>query len=180
MVKINLKRIMFLMLGLLLISLVLKCSVFHSYWDIAADKIMAKRMQYNVSVTADELEEFAKLWPQYKEFTETQNNFISSYSPELPSRAISWRERVWFRYHSCDIDRFFYVQQRIDYLLHALDIRRDAQAILDELPNSNDEVTMQMIDLQKRRIAAADMSFSELILVTANEEKLRELLQIYP
>lgn len=168
------------MLGLVMIISVLECSVFHSFWDIAADRIMAKRMQYDVSITADELEEFAKLWPQYQEFTKTKSEFISSYSPEPPSKIINWRDRIWFRYHSCDIDRFFYIQQRIDYLLRALYIRRDAQAILDELPNSNDEVTMQMIDLQKRRIAAADMSFSELIIVTANEEKLRELLQIHP
>lgn len=179
MVKQSRSRTMFLLIGLVLIFAILRCQI----WENPADRhnrIMAqKRAQYTVDIHAGELGEFVKLFPEYKKLG-FDKDFNVPYLETLPSGALDWKKRIWFVYHHWDANRFYYVQQRLIYLLQALEIRRDAQGIIDLLTSSEeepDEVAQQMIELQKQRIKAADMSFSELILISAREKELKELLK---
>ena len=135
-----------------------------------------KRAAYGVEITPAEINSFARLWPEYKKLG-LDKDFNVSYMVKLPEDAIDWKRRLWFRYHHWDANRFFYVQQRIGYLLQAIDIRRDAQNILDELSDQKDDLSMQLKKLQKMRIKAATMSFSELLIVSSRENQLRELLK---
>lgn len=178
MVKQSRSRTMFLLIGLVLILAVLRCQI----WENPADRhnrIMAqKRAQYTVDIHAKELDEFVKLLPEYKKFG-FDKDFYVPYLETLPSGALDWKRRIWFVYHHWDANRFYYVQQRLIYLLQALEIRRNAQAVIDLIMSQEkvDEVGEQMIELQKQRIKAADMSFSELIMISAREKELKELLK---
>ncbi|MBR1825198.1 MAG: hypothetical protein IJ770_01255 [Alphaproteobacteria bacterium] len=178
MVKQGLGRTMFLLIGLVLIFAILRCQI----WENPADRlnrIMAqKRAQYTIDIHAKELDEFLKLLPEYKKFG-FDKDFYVPYLDVLPSGALDWKKRIWFLYHHWDANRFYYVQQRLIYLLQALEIRRDAQAIIDLVLSKEeiDDVAEQMIELQKQRIKAAEMSFSELILISAREKELKKLLK---
>jgi hypothetical protein len=135
-----------------------------------------KRAAYELEITPAEISAFVRLWPEFKQLG-LDKDFNVSYMVLLPSEAADWKRKLWFRYHQWDADRFFYVQQRIGYLLQAIEIRRDAQNILDSLSGRYDELSEQLCELQRLRIKSATMSFAEMLAVSSREEQLRELLK---
>ncbi len=207
MVKQSLSRTMFLLLGLVAVFAVLRFQMWENPLDRYDRIIKQKRVQYTIDIHAKELDEFVRLLPEYKRLG-LEKDFNVAYLDVLPSKALDWKKKIWFIYHHWDADRFYYVQQRLIYLLQALEIRRNSQGIIDLIaakeqkmaakklaaknkyePKSKakaakdkqeeeeEEVLLQMLELQKQRIKVADMSFSELILITARERELRELLK---
>ena len=176
MVKQGLKETMLFVLGIVAIISVCRCQL-GEYPLARYERIIAqKRMAYTPEITVEEVNGFARLWPEFKRLG-LDKDFNVSYMAVLPEEAMDWKRKLWFLYHHWDANRFFYVQQRIGYLLQALEIRRNAQAILDVLADRNSPLDEQMKDLQRMRMNAVDISFSELLIVSSREKELLELLK---
>ena len=167
---------MMLLVVVIAIILVCRCQLGESPMA-QYERIMGqKRASYGVEITPAEVSSFMRLWPEFKKLG-LDKDFNIWYLTALPSEAADWKRKLWFRYHHWDANRFFYVQQRIGYLLQAIEIRRDAQNILDDLADRKDALSEQLKELQRMRIKAATMSFSELMSVSSRENQLRELLK---
>lgn len=172
----GLKQTMLFVLGIVAIIFVCRYQL-GEYPSEQYERIMSrKRAAYELEITPAEISSFARLWPEFKQLG-LDKDFNVSYMALLPSEAADWKRKLWFRYHHWDADRFFYVQQRIGYLLQALEIRRDAQNIIDSLDGRYDELAEQLRELQRMRIKSATMSFAELLAVSTRENQLRELLK---
>ena len=176
MVKQGLKETMLFVIGIVAIVSVCRCQL-GEYPMARYERIIAqKRMHYTTEITKEEIDGFARLWPEFQKLG-LDKDFNVSYMAVLPEEAMDWKRKLWFLYHHWDANRFFYVQQRIGYLLQAIEIRRNAQAILDVLADRHSDLDEQMKELQRKRISAAEISFSELLIVSSREQELRELLK---
>ena len=67
MVILNRRRWLILTLFACLIVFVLKCQVSEPGWERSNIEISLKQQNYTAEITAEELDEFIKLWPQFKE-----------------------------------------------------------------------------------------------------------------
>lgn len=179
MVKNGVSRTIYFVFGLLAIIWIVNINLTKTSWEKSKEAMAKKSSSYSVEITEEELREFMKFWPEFKQiglFSKKE----TSYSPLKPSQTVNWIMRFWFVYHRLDADRFFYVQQRLIYLLQAMEVQRNAQNIIDQLEDREDELSLQMIELQNSRIKAQNLAFNELIMVSAHEEELRELFKKYP
>ena len=61
------KRLFWLMICIFLIIQVSKCQVTETIWNRANLEIIAKQQNYKAEITASELDDFIRLWPQYKQ-----------------------------------------------------------------------------------------------------------------
>ncbi|MBO5997794.1 MAG: hypothetical protein J6P93_04645 [Alphaproteobacteria bacterium] len=179
MVKYDLRQIILCGLGVLAILFVVLSKTSETSWERSKAVLAEKRNHYTVEVTEKELQEFIKFWPEFKQIGLFSKKDVS-YSALRPSENVNWIMRFWFVYHQMDAERFFYVRQRLIYLLQALDIKRNAEEIIEQMEDRNDALSQQMIELQKSRINALKMAFEELLLVSAYEDKLREIFKKYP
>ena len=176
MVKEELRRKMFLVLGLVLIFAVCRCQVSYNPFERYNNIMAHKRAAYSTNLKAAEVNDFLRLWPKYKELG-FDKELAVPYLTVLPDAALNWKQRLWFHYNYWDANRFFYVQQRLTYLLQVLETRRDAKTTIELCSDMEDEIAMDMIELQKRRLDAGDIASSELLLVSSKEKELRELLK---
>ena len=176
MVSSKLCRVMCLLLAVLLIIGICHCQISYSPSKRFEEIMSWKRAAYSADIKAAELHEFIKLMAEYKKLGFDKDIDVSSLDV-MPEEALNWYQRLWFRHHYWDANRFFYVQQRVIYILQALDIHRDAQATLDLLQDREDELSSQMCDLQKKRIKATDIPAKEMLLISTKEQELRELLK---
>lgn len=176
MVMQGLKKTMYFIIGVVAIVAVCRCQLGENPLAHYEQIMAQKRMHYATEISADEINGFVRLWPEYKKLG-LDKDFNVSYMAVLPEEAMDWQHKLWFMYHHWDANRFFYVQQRIGYLLQAIEIRRNAQAVLDVLEDRHSPLDEQMKELQRLRINAAVISFSELVLVSSREQELIELLK---
>lgn len=176
MVKESLKRKMFFILGLVMIFAVCRCQISYDPFERYDSIMKNKRANYSTSLKTAEVNDFLRLWPKYKELGFDKELYVP-YLTVLPDSALNWKQRMWFHYNYWDANRFFYVQQRLNYLLQVLKMRRDAKATIDLCADMEDEVAEQMIELQRRRLDSADITSSELLLVSAKEKELTELFK---
>lgn len=183
MVKQNLSHTMFFVLGVLAISTVLKYRLSETMWEKNVREITQRKAEYQVFITETEVKDFMRLWPEFYQLGIKRGLSVSS-RIENPDEMMNWRDRIWFVYHHLDPVRFFYVQQRIDYLLNALDVRRNAKALIEQLKRhevaSPSNVVKEMIDYQQRRYDAEEISENEQPLLETYEDDLRALRAEYP
>lgn len=171
------KRLFWLMICIFLIIQVSKCQVTETIWNRANLEIIAKQQNYKAEITASELDDFIRLWPQYKQL-KLNNGLIVSYHVKKTSDLLDWKSKIWFVYHRWDADRFFYVQQRIAALLYTLNTRRDAEALLRQLRGrKKSSIVKQMIEVQELRRKSGDGYQSELDLIAARENVLKKLFK---
>lgn len=179
MVKNNLWRIVCLVWAFIGIILVLKCQVSETAWQRSADQLAQKRNFYAASLNAQEVEDFIRTWPKFRMFKFSQSaNF--SYETENPADAIDWKARMWLTYNHWDVERFFYVQQRILSVLNAIEVKKSAQAVISELNGRQDDAAQKMMELQKMRIDAEQLDETEYLIIAAQENVLRQMFKEYP
>ncbi len=174
MVDIGLRRLTKLTWGVVLIIWALNCQVSKSVWESSNAEIATKQHTYTSEITKSELNEFMKLWPQFKDLGLAED-LVVSYKVEKPSKFVDWKSKVWFVYNRWDVDRFFYVQERANALLQTLKVRRDARLIMDMLEDRNEQIARQMYAVQEKRSLAGEDSKGELMLVAENEDALKKL-----
>ena len=174
---------MFFVLGVLAISTVLKYNLVETVWHKSKREIAQKRRDYKQDITQEEVEDFIRLWPEFYQIGMDKDFSISS-QIEHPEDMIKWQSRIWFVYRHTDPARFFYVQQRVDYLLNAVEIRRNALAVIEKLSmqtqGEKKAITQEMIEFQKMRYEAEKISQEEQKLMDMYEKKLRDMLKKYP
>ena len=183
MVKQNLNHTMYFVFGVLAITTVLKYNLTETRWHKSQQEIAQKRANYKATITENEIKNFMRLWPEFYQIG-LDKDFVISSQIEHPEEMIKWQSRIWFVYHHTDPARFFYVQQRVDYLLNAVEIRRNARALIDRLAKSKDStkdsITRDMLEFQQRRYAAEQITEEEQKLMNLYEAELRHMLKSYP
>ncbi|MBR1601290.1 MAG: hypothetical protein IJ677_06900 [Alphaproteobacteria bacterium] len=177
MVKHNFKQHLPLILGVLAIITVVKCQVVETSWHRADGIMSEKRSNYREQISADELNEFMKRWPEFNELGLLKDIDLSRMKV---SETLSWKMRWWFVYRHWDAERFFYVYSRLLKLMEELKVRREAESIIKHLSSRKDDLALQMIKLQKKRIRAQGMSANELLLVSSHEKELNKMFKQYP
>ena len=173
-----LHRLLFVWSAVLLI-VIWQIPVSETVWFSANREIKEQRRHYTAEITAKELDDFIRYWPEYTNFYSPQH-INASYKTELPSHYLDWKTRIWFVYHHLDINRFFYVRQRASSLLQILETRKRAEALINELSARNEKVAIEMVDLQKKILRAEKIDEVEFLIISSREEKLRELFRQYP
>jgi len=176
MVEAKLLRFTMLSVCIALLALVLKCQMPESGWQRSVAEIARKQQNYRAVVTSEEINSFILLWPQFKELG-FADNLVVSYRIDRPSKFLNWQTKMWFVYHKWDADRFFYVQQRLAYLLYMLKVRRNAKSIISQLEERKSKLALSMIDLHQKRMEINDSNDAELALVEQNEQTLRKLFE---
>lgn len=177
MVMQNMKRIVAFVCAILIIIVVTKCQTTETSWHRADSAISAKRDKYTKDISPEELRGFIKYWPEFYKLGLQKDVDFSS---QNLSKNLTWKAKIWFVYHHWESQRFFYVRQRIIKLLEEIKVRREAQNIITHLQKNNETVASQMIELQKKRIMAQDITPNELIMLSSKERELREMFKQYP
>lgn len=111
------KRLIWVGVCLLLLFSVFKCQISESVWERSNAEILAKKQNYKAEISKEELDDFIRLWPQFKELG-LADDLIVSYEVDRPSKFIDWKSKIWFVYHKWDADRFFMCNngQRLCYI----------------------------------------------------------------
>lgn len=170
------KRLIWGGVCLLLLFSVFKCQISESVWERSNAEILAKKQNYKAEISKEELDDFIRLWPQFKELG-LADDLIVSYEVDRPSKFIDWKSKIWFVYHKWDADRFFYVQQRTTALLYILSVRRNAKALVTQLQNRENEASKQMLAIQEQRSRIGEEDLPELSLVAEKENVLKKLFE---
>lgn len=177
MVSVSTKRKICLIAGILAIIAVAKCQMVETTWHRNQSVMAEKRSNYTVEISHDELEAFTKDWPEFNKF-----GLLKGISIEKDGNpdAITWKMRIWFVYRRWDALRFFYVRNRLLTSLDEISVRREAENIIEQLKNRTDNLALQMIDYQKRRINSQKITKDELLMLSSQEDELREMFKQYP
>lgn len=179
MVSGRLKRILFFLFAVLAVIGVSKCQIVESTWHRSDNVMERKRSHYSEEFTAAELKDFMRLWPEFNELG--MLNGAELWNLEMhPSNILTWKMRMWFAYRHWDLDRFFYVRERLLSCLEEIKARRMAEDIIEVLSERDDDLAMQMIELQQQIIKAQKISDNELLLITSREDEIKELFKQYP
>lgn len=179
MVKANVRQTAYFIIGVMAIISVAKCHMVETSWHRAGDIMEEKRSRYTEEITLEELNWFIKTWPEFNELNMLKDidrvNLENRISDEL-----TLKMRIWFVYRHWDAERFFYVRSRLVSLLEEIKERREAQNIIAQLKNREDDVAGQMINLQNKRIRKQKISKNELLMLKAHEEELIQMFKQYP
>ena len=95
-------------------------------------------------------------------------------------QTVDWKTKIWFVYHKQDVERFFYIRQRLEELLRQLTIRRNAQAVIKQMDKRNDELATEMAAQYKQRLKSIQLDTEEAAIVGEHEEELKQLFRLYP
>jgi len=177
MVSVSIKRKIYLIAGILAIIAVAKCQMVETTWHRNKSVMEEKRNNYTVEVSLDELNAFTKDWPEFSKLGLLKGVDIGSDgNPDV----FTWKMRIWFVYRHWDALRFFYVRKRLLNSLEEMSIRREAENIIEQMKNRNDSLALQMIDYQNRRINSQEITRDELLMLSSQEDNLREMFKQYP
>lgn len=179
MVNRNLKHALLFICGVAAIVAVARCQMVETTWDRAGDIMTAKRSRYTPEISVEELKEFINDWPEFNKLKLFDGVDLTNVETKI-SDILTWKMRIWFAYRHWDAERFFYVRERLVSLLEEIRVRREASNIIKQLKDRKDDLSEQMIDLQKRRIKSQKISHNELLMLTAHEKELREMFRQYP
>ena len=179
MVKHGIKHGVCFIIGVLAIISVARCQMVETSWHRAGGIMEEKRSHYTEEINLEELNWFIKTWPEFNELNMFEGvdrlNLANKLSDEL-----TLKMRIWFVYRHWDAERFFYVQSRLEKLLKEVKERREAQNIIAQLKDRKDDVSMQMTDLQNKRIRGQTISNNELLMLRARENELQQMFKQYP
>lgn len=178
MVKEQLKTLMLWVIAVVVLLQTAQCHIVQTLWSEHQKEISRKSNEANSVLTAEEVDDFMLLWPQYKDLN----------LKALPSKSLSvagkqtidWKTKIWFVYHRQDIERFFYVQQRLAELLRQIDIKRNAVAVIKQMNGRQDELSSDMAQQYQRRLNAIQIDEKEIEIIMEREEALKQLFRLYP
>lgn len=180
MVREHLRKIMFLVLGLVAIACVLKYNVVETS-GLRFEKVIAKkRPLYKTEVSAQEVADILQLWPKFRQADFSKDVGVS-YSAEPVYRTLSWPMKKWFIYHLWDANRFFYVQQRVVSILRYLEVERSANAVINQLKHRRDRLGDDLLlRRQHKQLTKNNFTKDEINAVKEHEKELRQMFQENP
>ena len=180
MVKSKILRFLLLIWSLVLILFVFKSHISETVWQTSLDEIKAKKFHYSKEIDSKEVDTFIRLWPEYHQIKASSELDKISYKTLQPSKLADWKTKMWFVYHHIDIDRFFYIQQRIISLLRTIEVRNRAEALIEKLSSSKKKVAVEMVELQQKILKDEKIDDIEYLIITSRKEKLKKILKEYP
>lgn len=175
MVKHDLRFLMFWVLAVLLIMVIMRMHIIGYAWDRAAQDIEQKRNEYKVEVSSEELEDFIRLYPKFKDLNLDSDDLSVKVEENFSLNHLL--ASVWLFYRRWDFGRFYYVKDRILSVMQALEVQRYSQAVINVLSDQKDEVSREMIKLQEKHLEAEKVDPKEAALIQSKESELKELLK---
>ena len=151
------------------------CHVVDLGWRRFQAEISRKQTEYTTAVTEAELEDFIRLWPEFNSLN-LQDNRNASYGIETTPH-LNFKTRLWFLYHKWDAQRFFYIRQRVEEILRIIKLKSNARALIDQLSASKDELSQEMVELQKQRLDTNLFGAEEIMLIQKHQSTLEQLLK---
>ena len=178
MVKEQLKTLILWVIAVVVLLLTAQCHIAPTLWADNQNIIATKNQHIQPTLAADEIDNFIRLWPQYKELhlAALPNKSLSIDGKQI----IDWKTKIWFIYHKQDVERFFYIQQRLQDLLRQIAIKRNAEAVIKQMGKRNDELSTEMAAQYQQRLKAIQLDTEEADIVSAREEELKQLFRLYP
>ena len=177
------KRYLILGLAFLLLIKVFSCRLVD--YDTFSIKKDCRPMASSTEITAPELEEFLPLWSAYVAdgLNDMVSDKISLLSGDLES-ALPWQVNFWLHKRCWTADRFYYVEQRLRSIIHALYLREHTRAVkeilTERLEGETDEIKktsyQNMIDMQDAIAVVEAVSDEELQAVRGRENEIEEVL----
>ena len=173
----KLSKTMFLVLGWVAIAGVLKLNVVETSWHRYHKAVEAKRPYYQDVVTETEVRGIIKYWPRFVQQPFAKDLMVSSHADSI-QKSMSWHAKYWFIRICWDANRFFYVQQRVVSLLQYLQVRRTALAVIKQIEaRRNDVTSVEMIQMQQKRMAQETFGKAEIAIVEKYEEPLKKIFK---
>lgn len=178
MVKDDLRTLMMWVIVVVVVLQAMKCDLFDSMWQKNQAAISEKQKHYSETLSAAEIDEFIRFWPQYNKLgLEALPNSSLSIT-EKPET--DWKTETWFIYHQLDAQRFMYVRQRLKELLKEIDEKRTAKNIAKQLSGLKDELSQEMSAQHQRYADAIKLNEAEVKIIKEREAELKQLFKIYP
>lgn len=155
-----------------------RCQVVKTVWQENNNLIAQKNIQMQSAISANETDEFMRLWPQFNELN----------LQALPGKSFSVKNepladlkaKIWFVYHRIDVERFFYMRRHLQELLQEIMVKRNAEAVIKQMQEGEDELSLDMKEQYQRKLEALKLNDTESAIVTEREEALRQLFRLYP
>ena len=178
MVKNQLKTLMLWVIAVVVLMYMAQCHIFKTVWSENELIIARENRHLQEKLNAAEIDKFIRLWPQYKELKlkALPNKSLSITEKQTPD----WKTNIWFVYHQQDVERFFYVRQRLEELLRKIAIKRNASAVIKQMQENQNELARDMVEQHERRIASLHLNEQEVALIIEREEDLKQLFRLYP
>lgn len=178
MVKNQLKTLMLWVIAVVVLLQTAQCHVFKTVWSENKQTIMHQKEKMQPLLSAAEIDRFMLLWPQYKEMN---LQALPSQSLSVDNKQIvDWKTKVWFVYHRQDVERFFYIRQRLADLLRQIAIKRNAEAVIKQMLGRQDELSHDMVEQHKRRVKSLQLNDEEVAIISKREDDLKQLFRLYP
>ena len=177
MVKNQLRDLMLWVIAAVLVIELSKCHVAEIAWERHTAAIEMKKTQARTELSTAEIEDFIRLWPQFNELNLNKEAY-SSYSVE--KEELDLPSKIWFVYHQWDDARFSYVYRRLKDLMKAIGEKHHAEAVIKQLKGRTDEISVEMIKAQQRRLKELNLDAEEAARVEAKEDELKKLFKMYP
>lgn len=177
------KRFLILFVVCLLLTRVLSCHIIEPKGIRMPQRCAPASVK--AEVTEHEVNTFLKLWKKIKQkgFQNDINQQISLDSKK-PSEEVSDRIK-YVLYKSCwEVDRFFYVEQRVRSILQTIYLRKHTDAVIkileDELQTEKDEskraAYYEMIEIQKKISTIEKVTDQEVEMLKGREDEVKNLL----
>ncbi len=179
----KIKRLSVLLLACLLLAKVLSGRLV----DYSLPEVPSRcpPMQSTKEISADELSHFLKTWTAYFENKiDLDEPDKVSLSTDKPSQKASWRAKMFFDHNCWDMDRFFYVEQRVRSIVNTVYLKKHTVGVIEVLhqlmAQEGDQAKraayQEMINMQEMIANIEHVSDDEVNMVKGREEKIREIL----
>lgn len=117
-------------------------------WTKNLSEISEQKKNYKSEINAQEVDDFVRLWPEFKKFG-LADGLFESYNIESKLDDIDFTTKMWFVYHKTDIDRFFYIQDRISSIRQIIKLKKHAIGLMVQLKKRSDDISKQMYAKQE-------------------------------
>lgn len=154
----------------------------------------SSELDFNPEINNDELTKFIEDWPQFVSWAEKKGENIAGTSNDLEATAVVYSSAVikWIEKKNWIVDRFFYVERRINSVIRSCLIKEEQEKVtfilskkLEELkavkePSDAEKAMMSSISEEVKKAKAAPYIFgigdNELNLVCPIRAKVEAIL----
>lgn len=108
-------------------------------YDVATCSIMLypehrvkDNLKYSRAISAEELDSFLPVWKDFMvEYADSAGISEISLTQKLPSEALSPQMKRWLKKKDWDVNRFFFVEQRLHDIVNYVYIKRHAKDVIE-------------------------------------------------
>ena len=126
------------------------------------------------AISEKELDEFLPVWSKFiKKYADNAGVSEVSLTQKLPSEALPLKIKIWLKANGWDVNRFFYVEQRLRDDVNYIYIKRHSADVIEVMskameneknPNSRENIK-NVISMQKEIIDSPKLNTPEMLLI---------------